>query len=92
MSVLFQTLKSMHTRKMFKNMLIYVDSCLAGALFKDVLPDDLGIYAMTASDDKTNEIFWYMFEPYPWQAELRGLLFEVKLFECEGFDTDMPSI
>ena len=73
----------MHERRLFKNMLIYVDACLSGGLFKDVLPDDIGVYAMTATDEKTDEMFWYWDGPGPYKYTAMGLIFEAKLFERE---------
>ena len=45
-----QALETLHRRKAYKNILIYIEACLAGSMFEGGLPNNTGIYAMTASD------------------------------------------
>ena len=48
----------MYTHRMYKEMVIYVEACEAGSMFVD-LPDDMNIYAMTASDEEVSS--WAIF-------------------------------
>ena len=50
---LMDTLEYMYTHRMYKEMVIYVEACEAGSMFVD-LPDDMNIYAMTASDEEVS--------------------------------------
>ena len=55
---LMDTLEYMYTHRMYKEMVIYVEACEAGSMFVD-LPDDMNIYAMTASDEEVSS--WAIF-------------------------------
>lgn len=46
---LIDTLKEMHKNKKYKKLLFYVESCCSASMFQDILPDDIDIYAITAS-------------------------------------------
>lgn len=50
---LMDTLEYMYTHRMYKEMVIYVEACEAGSMFVD-MPDDMNIYAMTASDEEVS--------------------------------------
>lgn len=39
----------MHTKKMYKRMVIYVEACMSGCLFEDLDPA-MNIWAMTAAN------------------------------------------
>ena len=45
-----KTLVTMHEKRLFKNMLIYLETCYSGSMFQDYLPQDLGVMAVTASN------------------------------------------
>ena len=47
---LMNTFEYMYTHRMYKEFTIYVEACEAGSMFVD-LPDDMNIYAMTASNE-----------------------------------------
>ena len=47
---LMNTFEYMYTHRMYKEMVVYVEACEAGSMFVD-LPDDMNIYAMTASNE-----------------------------------------
>ena len=47
------TLEYMYTHRMYKELVFYVEACEAGSMFVD-LPDDMNIYAMTASDEEVS--------------------------------------
>ena len=48
-STLTRTLKSMHKKNLYRNLLFYLEACNSGSMFEDFLPPDLGILAVTAS-------------------------------------------
>jgi len=53
-------LQEMRIRKMFKNLVFYLEACESGSMFDGFLPKDMGIYAMTASaaDEPSFAYFW----------------------------------
>ncbi|KER21978.1 hypothetical protein T265_09829 [Opisthorchis viverrini] len=53
------TLAYMHSKKMFNKLVLYVDSCNAGSMFRDVLPSNMGIYVTTAA--KEDELSYSLF-------------------------------
>lgn len=46
---LMTILNVMHEKKMYKNLLFYVESCYSGSMFLNHLPDNLNIYVVTAA-------------------------------------------
>ena len=48
----------MYTHRMYKEMVFYVEACEGGSMFLD-LPDDMNIYAMTASNESVSS--WAMY-------------------------------
>ena len=40
----------MHAAKMYKKMLIYWESCESGSMFNNLLPTDINVLAVTASN------------------------------------------
>lgn len=55
---LLETLTGMSNRKQFDQMLIYVEACESGSMFKD-LPRDINIYATTAANGKESSYAIY---------------------------------
>ncbi|KAI6672114.1 hypothetical protein NL676_006999 [Syzygium grande] len=49
----------MHKLKKYMNMLIYIEACEAGSIFQGLLPNDIGIYATTASNAEENSWAYY---------------------------------
>ena len=47
---LTKTLKSMHKKNLYKNLLFYMEACNSGSMFEDFLPSALRILAVTASN------------------------------------------
>lgn len=47
---LLSYLKTMKSLKKFYRLVIYVESCHSGSMFDGILPDDLGVYAVSASN------------------------------------------
>ena len=45
-----QAIKDMHAAKMYKKMLIYWESCESGSMFKNHLPTDINVLAVTAAN------------------------------------------
>ncbi|RDD40921.1 Legumain [Trichoplax sp. H2] len=48
--MLNQTINQMYMKKMFKQLVIYVEACEAGSMFHNVLADNKNVYVTTASD------------------------------------------
>ncbi|KAI1283055.1 Legumain [Halotydeus destructor] len=46
-----QVLQDMHDDKKYAKMVFYLESCESGSMFKDLLSPDIGIYAVTASNE-----------------------------------------
>ncbi|KER23988.1 hypothetical protein T265_08233 [Opisthorchis viverrini] len=53
------TLAYMHSKKKFNKLVLYVESCKSGSMFKDVLPSNMGIYVTTSA--KEDEQSWAVF-------------------------------
>ncbi|PKI60808.1 vacuolar-processing enzyme-like [Punica granatum] len=52
-------LKKKHQSGSYKNMVIYVEACEAGSLFKGLLPNNFNIYVTTASNQEENSYGTY---------------------------------
>ncbi|KAI6212388.1 Legumain 1 [Aphelenchoides besseyi] len=50
------TLQSMHDKKMYKELVFYMEACESGSMFSGILPNNLGILAVTASNE--TELSW----------------------------------
>lgn len=46
------TLKYMHENKMYNEMVIYWETCESGSMFKNILANDINIYALSAANAK----------------------------------------
>lgn len=44
--------KQMHSNKMFKEMVFYLEACESGSMFENILEDNLNIYAVSAANSK----------------------------------------
>ncbi|KER19804.1 hypothetical protein T265_11509 [Opisthorchis viverrini] len=53
------TLAYMHSNKKFNKLVLYVDACYSGSMFRDILPSNMGIYATTSAkeDEGSHAIF-----------------------------------
>ncbi|OMO66605.1 Peptidase C13, legumain [Corchorus capsularis] len=58
---LISALKKKHEAKSYKSMVIYVEACESGSMFEGLLPRNLNIYAITASN--ANESSWGTYCP-----------------------------
>jgi len=47
---LMDAFKTMHSKKMYKQMTVYMEACESGSMFENILPTDLGIYAVSAAN------------------------------------------
>lgn len=43
-------INTMHSKKMFKNLLFYLEACESGSMFDQILQSDIGVYAVTAAN------------------------------------------
>ncbi|CAG2105162.1 unnamed protein product [Medioppia subpectinata] len=51
-----QVLTKMHTDKKFAKLVIYIDACESGSMFDKLLPNDINVYAVSAT--KPDELGW----------------------------------
>lgn len=56
---LIKVLKKKHEMKGYKRMAIYIEACESGSMLSGLLPDDVNIYATTASKPDENSWGWY---------------------------------
>lgn len=47
---LHEVFKYMHKNKMYKEMVFYLETCESGSMFKNILEDDIDIYALSAAN------------------------------------------
>jgi legumain len=53
-------LKQMHDQKRYDKLVLYIEACESGSMFRNVLPDNLNIFATTASDyDESSYACYY---------------------------------
>ncbi|KER19420.1 hypothetical protein T265_11804 [Opisthorchis viverrini] len=55
------TLAYMHSKKKFNKLVLYMESCNSGSMFKDVLPSNMGIYVTTSAmeDEASCAVFCF---------------------------------
>ena len=53
---LTSTLKKMHTNKMYKELVFYLEACESGSMFNKILPNNMNIYTTTAANP--NQSSW----------------------------------
>lgn len=58
-----KALVNMHIKKKFAKLVFYLEACESGSMFRNVLPKDIGVYAMTASDYDESSWGCYCSEP-----------------------------
>jgi len=56
-----QTLKKMHEKKKFHQMVIYIEACESGSMFKGLLPSNINIYGTTASNSTHSSVSLCMY-------------------------------
>jgi len=47
---LIKALNVMHDKKMYKEMVLYIEACESGSMFENLLPENVNIYATTAAN------------------------------------------
>lgn len=52
-------LRDLHDANGFKQLVIYIEACEAGSMFKNLLPDNISVYAVTASDESESSYAIY---------------------------------
>lgn len=56
---LIQTIEIMHELKKYHKMVLYVEACESGSMFKGLLPDDVNVYATTAANREESSYACY---------------------------------
>lgn len=56
---LISTLKTMHTNKSYKELVFYIEACESGSMFNNILPEDINVFATTASTP--NQSSWAIY-------------------------------
>jgi legumain len=79
-------LLKMHADKKFGKLVFYLETCESGSMFRNVLPKDIGVYAMTASD--YDESSWGCYCHNDMGLPCLGDLFSVSWME----DSDKPDL
>ncbi|CAL4087008.1 unnamed protein product [Meganyctiphanes norvegica] len=83
---LIDTINSMHKLSKYKKMVIYLESCQSGSMFQNLLPDDMNVLAVTASNAKEMSFACYLDDTL--YKTYLGDVFSVKWME----DTDREDI
>ncbi|XP_045137857.1 legumain-like isoform X1 [Portunus trituberculatus] len=82
---LADTLLDMHTNQKYFEMVLYVESCESGSLFKNLLPHDINVYALSASSPHQHSYACY-FDNH--LGTFLGDVFSVKWME----DSDIENL
>lgn len=53
------TIAKMHDQQKYKQMVIYIEACESGSMLEDILPDNINIYATTASNARESSYACY---------------------------------
>lgn len=85
-SDLNKALQKMHDKKHFSQLVFYMEACESGSMFKDVLPTNIDVYAMTASS--YNESSWGCYCDNPENLPCLGDLFSVNWMQ----DSDVEEL
>lgn len=54
-----KTLTEMHEKNTYGKMVIYIEACYSGSMFKGILPDNISIYATTAANAGQSSYAYY---------------------------------
>ncbi|CAF1352349.1 unnamed protein product [Adineta steineri] len=54
-----ETITKMHTQKKYKQMVIYIEACESGSMLEDLLPNNINVYATTASNAEESSYACY---------------------------------
>ena len=58
---LHATIKTMNSKKMYNEMVMYIEACESGSMFENILEDNLNVYAVSASN--SHESSWGTYCP-----------------------------
>jgi len=58
---LIKAFQTMHSKKMYDHMTVYVEACESGSMFDGLLPTDLNIYATTAANPDESSWGYYCY-------------------------------
>lgn len=78
-------IKNMHKKNMYKDMVIYLESCESGSMFSKILPKDIGVYAVSAANATQPSYACYMDKA---RKTFLGDVFSIKWME----DTDREDV
>jgi len=56
---LMDAINQMHSENRYEKLVFYVEACESGSMFRDVLPDNLNVFATTAADYDESSYAWY---------------------------------
>ncbi|XP_042203081.1 legumain-like [Homarus americanus] len=84
-TALSNTFLKMHQEHRYRQMVVYVESCESGSLFQRMLPDDIEVYAVSASSPKESSYACYLDDELDTYL---GDVFSIKWME----DTDRENI
>ncbi|UJR14720.1 hypothetical protein I4U23_001713 [Adineta vaga] len=54
-----ETITKMYTQKKYKQMVVYIEACESGSMLEDLLPDNINVYATTASNAQESSYACY---------------------------------
>ncbi|CAG2174500.1 unnamed protein product, partial [Oppiella nova] len=60
---LVNTLKEMHANNKFAKLVFYIEACYAGSMFENLLPNNISVYATTASNSRESSWACYWDNP-----------------------------
>jgi len=84
-SAFMEAIKDMHKNNMYKDMVIYLESCESGSMFSKILPKDINVYAVSAANATQPSYACYMDKT---RKTFLGDVFSVKWME----DTDREDV
>ncbi|KAB1218233.1 Vacuolar-processing enzyme [Morella rubra] len=74
---LIDVLKRKHEAKAYKSMVFYLEACESGSIFEGLLPNNLNIYATTASNAKENS--WAAYCPVDYNPSFPSEMYDTCL-------------
>jgi len=79
-----KAIKDMHAAKMYKQMVIYWESCESGSMFNRLLPKDINVFATTAANPSESS-----YACYPDHGVFLGDVFSVRWMEDSDKEGDL---
>ncbi|CAG2167835.1 unnamed protein product [Oppiella nova] len=81
---------SMHKNNSFAKLVVYIDACESGSMFRKILPDNINVYAISSS--KHNELSWYWNYSEKYKTFLSSFFANNWLVNDEQNDLDKEAI